>query len=369
MLSNLWLIYSCTQPGDNLRSIKVLYPPRALHLSPNCERLQRSLFLPRSERRASPREESQRQCHPSFGNWRWRLETHQAQVWGNVAALLASSGWSGVCRVFCCVAFSVTSKSHWNPKMTLRTFVCFFHPKTLRLTTFCDVSKRPVFLVSFAWSQVEQAAKVEVNFEVKTAKLDQIWLLGENDFKWRFVVGLLFVDLWSFKVLICLESASLFMLPTPKECRGMSFKVLRKLFWYWYERRLSVQGFGNPFWAVASWVFWSPDRKVASFVEAMVAKQVPKDPDCWWMTGCCDPIELFESSHLPCHSAFVGGNEDSTESKSRIICRRSVSRSGGWESDTAGHWAKLRGEGGLQMFGTDEVSFLEMFGHLLRPWS
>ena len=64
-------------------------------------------------------------------------------------------------------------------------------------------------------------------------------------------------------------------------------------------------------------------------MEAMVAKQVPKDPDCRWMTGCCDPIELFESSHLPCRSVFVGGNEDSTESKSRIICRRSVSRSGG----------------------------------------
>lgn len=29
MLSNLWLIYSCTQPGNNLRSIKVLYPPKS----------------------------------------------------------------------------------------------------------------------------------------------------------------------------------------------------------------------------------------------------------------------------------------------------------------------------------------------------
>ena len=48
-----------------------------------------------------------------------------------------------------------------------------------------------------------------------------------------------------------------------------------------------------------------------------------------------------QEKDFPCLSVFVGGNEDSMESL------RSVSRSGGWESDThqGWHWAKLRGKG------------------------
>lgn len=164
-----------------------------------------SLFLPRSERRASPREESQRQCHPSFGNWRWRLETYQAQVWGNVAVIF-------------------TSKSHWNPKMTLRTHGV----SSIKNAPFNDMAE--VSNVKNSWrvclDQVEQAAKVEVNFEVKTAKLDQIWLLGENDFKWRFVVGLLlfvdFTDIISKK----LENPGLFWERKSCSC----FQLVRKLF-------------------------------------------------------------------------------------------------------------------------------------------
>ena len=120
----------------------------------------------------------------------------------------------------------------------------------------------------------------------------------------------------------------------------------------------------NMFWAVASWVFWPPDRKVASFVAAMVAKQVPKTQR--WMMGCYHPIELLESSHFPCRSVFVGGNEDSTESKSRICLR---SRSGGWKSDT-GHWAQLRGVGISGNFGpfTSDHGHSWLSLHEIVPW-
>ena len=179
MPSNLWMICSCTQPDDNLRSIKVLYSPRAPHLSRNVNAM-KAVYAQVWKR--------------SFASW-GKLKTVSSELWQLKMKTWDASSTSlrqpgcVECKFrlkWCTPRFLLRSGQfhpiHWNLRWPWEQ-VCFFHPNAPKRHSKVSNVK---FLGEFAWIRWNKLPRWKWILRW-TLELDQT-TPGWKWFQWRFVI-------------------------------------------------------------------------------------------------------------------------------------------------------------------------------------